>query len=288
MGARRTAWHLLFGVHLREAGSPSPEIRSEVSLAEEPPRIDYLILRKGSDSSCFEPGVTLRRLWPRLPRVAVMELKTVGRPYRTGDLDRLGAYQLFYRANQRDPLLGQGDITGVLVVPARTPSLLADVDRVGFRWQDLGGGYWHLDGGVLSLDVVEIDVVCEAEQDDRLRVFSHQGPKTPEGVAYWHQLVGNREVAMGLQKTEDYMEVIQELISKLSPEQRMAGLAPEQILRTLSPEQILKAIPPEHVLLSLPDVVLRCLPAEYVATLPEATQAAIRARCVGNVGLRRA
>lgn len=67
------------------------------------------------------------------------------------------------------------------------------MDRVGFRWQDLGGGYWHLDGGVLSLDVVEIDV----------------------------------------------------------------------------------------------DIVLRSLPAEYVATLPEATQVAIRARCGGDLASRR-
>jgi hypothetical protein len=45
MGAKRVIWHVGFERNLRRRGPPSFEVRSEVPLSKEPPRLDYLLLR---------------------------------------------------------------------------------------------------------------------------------------------------------------------------------------------------------------------------------------------------
>jgi hypothetical protein len=67
-------------------------------------------------------------------------------------------------------------------------------------------------------------------------------------------------------------------LAGLAPEQRLAGLAPEQVLRSYAPEQRLAGLSEEQAVLALPDAMLRALSDEYLATLPEATRAAIRKR----------
>jgi hypothetical protein len=83
---------------------------------------------------------------------------------------------------------------------------------------------------------------------------------------------------MAVQELEGYDEVMQKLLETLSPEQRVAGLAPEQRLAGLAPEQRMAGLTPEQILLTLPDAVLRSLSEEYIATLSQPTQDAIRAR----------
>src|SRR5689334_12098915 len=101
MGARRIVWHVGFGRLLRRKGPSCFEVREEVLLSEEPARIDYLLLRKVTDEAATIPAQTLRRLWPLLPLVSVVEYKSPGRPYRTGDLDRVWAYVHLYHADDR-------------------------------------------------------------------------------------------------------------------------------------------------------------------------------------------
>jgi len=142
VGAKRVIGHVGFERNLRRRGPPSFEVRSEVPLSEEPPRLDYLLLRKLTPGG--EPvdnsAQTLRYLWPLLPRVSVVEYKSPGHPYRSGQLDRLWAYVHTYFANQRalprhradgtplTPAEGgpevreREDLCAVLVIAARLPS----------------------------------------------------------------------------------------------------------------------------------------------------------------------
>jgi hypothetical protein len=46
VGAKRVIWHVGFERNLRRRGPPWFEVRSEVPLSEEPPRLDDLLLRK--------------------------------------------------------------------------------------------------------------------------------------------------------------------------------------------------------------------------------------------------
>lgn len=240
--------------------------------------MDYLILRRAEAGAEIVPGATLADLWPRLSLVTVVELKTIGRPYRAGNLDRLWAYVHLYRAAKHDELPLRSDLRAALIVPNRTPTLLADVDEMGLRWEDLGRGYWQLHGGLFTMFVVELDVVCEREDDDFLRAFSHQEQRTREGRQFWAQLVGTREVGMAMHDMEEYEEVIRKLLSTLTPEQRLEGLAPEQRLAGLPPEQRLAGLDRDQQALALPVEVLRLLPEEYIRSLSADVQEEIRGR----------
>ena len=186
MGAKRVIWHVGMELNLRRRGPRSFEVRAEVRLSEEPSRMDFLLLRKltPEGAPADDSAQTLRRLWPLLPRVSVVEFKSVGRPYRPGDLDRLWSYTHAYYADQRalprrradgTPLTaaeggpdvrGRTDLCAVLLVAGRTPSLDADVEEMGLTWEALGDGYHRVTGGLFALYVVEIDVVGPAEDDD--------------------------------------------------------------------------------------------------------------------------
>src|SRR5262245_15850874 len=103
VGATWTAWHFFFGLLLRRRGPKGLEVRDEVPLSDEPPRLDYLLLQKlGATGPSGDDGAeTLRRLWPMLPRVSVVEYKSPTHPYRGGHLDRLWGYVHIHFANQR-------------------------------------------------------------------------------------------------------------------------------------------------------------------------------------------
>ncbi|KYF76298.1 hypothetical protein [Sorangium sp. So ce388] len=312
MGTTRTAWHVLLVALLSQRGSRRFEVRSEVPLSAEPLRADYLLLRKSAESS--EPAGTLRRLWDLLPSEAIVEFKSIGRPYRRRNLDRLLSYLHLYFADKPERIEQRSDLCGVLLVPSRTRSLDADVAELGLQWDDLGDGYWRLRGAAFALVVAEIDPVAEAEDDDLLRLFGHGEARTREARRWLAQQLGAEEMAMEIQDLEGFDEVVRKLLATLPPEQVLAAYTPEQVLAAYTPEQVLAAytpeqvlaayapeqrvaglppeqrvaglppeqrvagLQPEQVLLALPDDALRALSDAYLETLSAETRAAIRAR----------
>jgi hypothetical protein len=260
MGSARTAWHVLLDSLLSQRGPRSFEIRSEVPLSAEPLRPDYLLLRRRPGARGNDKGKTLRRLWPWLPKDAIAEFKSIGRPYRSRNLDRLWSYLHIYFASQPARIAARSELCGVLLVPARTSSLDADAAAQGLVWSDLEGGYWRLEGGAFALYVVEIDFVAEAENDDLLGLFGYGEKRTIEAERWLAEQVGTKEVPMALHKLEGYDEVIRKLLAKLPP------------------EAVLCAYKPEELLLALPVEVLRGFSDAYLDTLPAPTRAAIRAR----------
>jgi hypothetical protein len=232
VGAKRVIWHVGFERNLRRRGPPSFEVRSEVPLSEQPPRLDYLLLRKltPADEPVDNRAQTLRHLWPLLPRVSVVEYKSPAHPYRSGQLDRLWGYVHTYFANQRalprhradgtpltpaegGPEVGEReDLCAVLVVAARTPSLDADVLAMGLIWEDLGGGYLRAHDGLFALFVVELDIAGPAEGDDLLHSFGHGTLRSLEARWFWMELVGSKEAAMNMQDLEGYKELMDKMI----------------------------------------------------------------------------
>jgi hypothetical protein len=259
MGSTRTAWHVLLAALLDQWGPRSFEFRSEVPLSSEPLRGDFLLLRRGAlgpDPSAH----TLRHLWDLLPRDTILEFKSVGRPYRSRNLHRLFSYLCLYYADQAERLADEPDLCGVLLVPARTPSLYTDALAFGLRWRDLGDGYARLEGAAFALYVVEVDVAADAEDDDLLRLFGHGDPHTTEAHRWLAQQIGSEKAGVTMEQLEEYDEVMTKLLAKLRPEQRLLGLTPEQVL------------------LTLPVETLRALSDDYLETLSEPTRSAIRAR----------
>jgi hypothetical protein len=281
VGAKRVIWHVGFERNLRRRGPPSFEVRSEVPLSEEPLRLDYLLLRKLTpDGESADNGAqTLRQLWPLLPRVSVVEYKSPGHPYRSGQLDRLWGYAHTYFANQRGlprhradgtpltPAEGgpdvreREDLCAVLVIAARLRSLDADVAAMGLTWEDLGGGYSRVQDGLFTLYVVELDVAGPAEGDDLLHSFGHGTVRSLETRRFWLELVGSEEAEMTMQDLEGYQELMdrmldtlpaEQVLSHYAPEQRLAGLPAEQVLSHYAPEQRLAGLDPEQRLAGLP------------------------------------
>lgn len=258
MGTTRTAWHVLLAALLGQRAPRHFEVRREVPLSNEPLRADYLLLRAVAHAD--DAGRTLRKLWELLPKDSILEFKSTGRPYRSRNLDRLWAYLHLYFADEPARLERRDDLCGILLVATRTPALDADARTLGLEWRSLGGGYWSLIHGSFALYVAEIDVIAEAEDDDLLRLFGHAELNTAEARRWLSEQMGAKEIDMEMHELEGYDEVIQKFIAKLTPEQRLAGLSPEQMV------------------LALPDEVLRGFSPEYLATLSEATRAAVRAR----------
>jgi hypothetical protein len=292
MGAKRVVWHVGFGRLLRRRGPRSVEVRDEVPLSEQPPRMDYLLLRKLPASVPDTSAETLRRLWAFLPQVSIVEYKSPGRAYRTGDLDRLWSYVHAYHADLERRPAQRRDLCAVLVVPARTPSLDDDVEDMGLRWEDLRDGYWRVEGGIFALYVVEIDAVAEVEGDAVLGSLGTGKLVTPEARWFWMELVGTQEAGMSVQDLEGYDEMLAKFIEKiplairvggLSPEERLAGLPPEERLAGLPPEERLAGLDRDHQALALPHEVLRLLPEEYIRSLSGEVQREIRRR-IGRAG----
>jgi hypothetical protein len=268
MGAKRTAWHFYFCILLRRYAPKIFEIRDEVPLSEEPPRMDFLLLRKAGELAAADPGETLIDLWPLLPSVTVAELKTVPGPYEKGNLDRLWMYCHGHYAANHETIGDRSEMCALLLVPNRTPTLDKDVRAMGLVWEDLGHGYWRLAGGLFALLVVEIDTVAGEPDEDLLGLYAHSAVRTPRAIQFWGELAGS-EAKMEMRELEGYEEAIKKILNALPDDLRLAGITPEKRLAGLTPEQAVLAMPVE---------LLRALSADYLATLPEATRAEIAKR----------
>lgn len=269
MGTTRTLWHVLLATFLSQRAPRRFEVRTEIPLSTEPLRGDFLLLRREAASGADTRPLTLRRLWDLLPKEALAEFKSVGRPYRRRNLHRLWSYLCVHYSDQPERLAEEVDLCGVLLVPVRTPSLVADASALRFRWRELGGGYSSLDGGGFDLYVVELDVVALVEGDDLLSFFGHGQPHTEEAQRWLSEQVGSEKVKMALSQMEGFDEVMKKVLDMMPP---------EQVLSTYTPEQRVAGLPAEQVLPALPEEILRALPEEYIANLPEPTRSNVRAR----------
>ena len=132
----------------------------------------------------------------------------------------------------------------------------------------------------------QIDGVASEPDEDLLGLYARSGVRTPRAIQFWGELAGS-EAKMEMRALEGYEEAIKKILqalpaelrlADLPPEQRLAGLPPEQVLRQYPPEQRLAGLPPEQAVLAMPVEILRVLPADYLATLPESARAEIARR----------
>jgi len=289
-------WHLAFVNLIQRRAPPNFAVQSEVRLTIEPQRADMLLLRRIGVERQDHLALVLCTLWPRLGLVTVLEYKSpVDSAFRPGDLLRLVGYGVLYHAAHLDALPKREDLTLVLVVASVTPTLLDEIERMGWTLTPLGGGYGRIDGVVYTTFVVITDEVTEAERDEYLRLFSHRPAEQGEATRWLRQWM--RETKMkqpDIEELPGFEELFQKTIKKtveampleerlagLTPEQRLAGLAPEQRLAGLAPEQRLAGLATEQLILALPMDVLRVLPEEYLRSLPSDVQEQIQKRLRG-------
>jgi len=244
-------------------------VELEVLLQRQSQRIDLLLfLRARPARDPNDHGQVLRSLWRHIPRVALLEFKSIARAFAPGDLYRLVACGWHWLS--RNPALFPADVLLALVLPCVTDTLRAELAALPLTLALQEPGY-HL--GTLDrmrLVVVELDVVSESERDDYLRVFSHHPIQTEEVVDWLREHTDIPEDAvLSPEEVAKNEPMLTKLAQSLPLRIRLDGLAPEERLAGL---------PPERTVLALPDAMLARLPESFLATLPADVQAAIRVR----------
>jgi hypothetical protein len=297
---RTDLWHLAFANLIQHRAPPNFEVQTEVRLTIEPQRADMLLLRRIGGAAEDDKAEVLRMLWPRLGLVTVLEFKSpIDSSFRPGDLLRLLGYGVLYDTAHIEELPGPQDLTLALVVASITPTLLAEIARMGWTCSPLLGGYGRIDGAVYTIHLVVTDEVTEAERDEYLRLFSHRKVQQGEATRWLRQWMKETKMTQpNIDELPEFEEMFKktidklkkERLEKLSPEERLEGLAPEQVLGAFAPEQIVGAFSPEqrlaglsteHLILALPVDVLRLLPEQYLRSLPPEVQEKIQQRLRG-------
>ena len=126
----------------------------------------------------------------------------------------------------------------------------------------------RLTGSVYTIVVVLLDQVADAERDDFLRLFTDDRARVNDPLALrWAQAwIRKARTMEDLKHLEGFDDLVQEFIDSLgvdellrrvTPEQRLAGLDPDELLRRVTPEQRLAGLDPEQLTRAL-----RSLPPE--------------------------
>jgi hypothetical protein len=279
MGTGRTVWHAHFVMLLEERRPSGLELVPEVVLTSEPQKADLLLIRVAPNYAPSTARV-LRGLWGQLSELTLLEYKSPSRPLRPGDWIRLLGYGAQYHAKHVTRLDGGAELTLVLIVPTLTPTVRAEAGRLKGtieRLEGAGLGYYRVTARPYRCLLVVLDEVAEEDRDPLLRWFSRATIEDVE-VRRWLMAHSTEKHEGDLQALEGYEELLEKLLARATPAQRVAGLAPEERLAGLAPEERLAGLAPEEQLLALSDEVLRGLPEAYVRSLPEPVRAEIQRR----------
>lgn len=228
-----TAWHPPFYGLMTEGAPASIEIRTEIVLSQQPRRADLLLLRRNDVPRDDGEARVLRGLWPLLGAVTLAEFKGPTSGFRSHDLLRLVGYGVEYNELNMQALTGPAGLTLVLLTPAETPSLKAAIRYMDWHLERLDAGYARITGAWYTTFVAFIDEVCEAEQDDYLRLFSRHRNQSYEAMRWLNARFLTRTTMENLRELEDYDDLVERLLSTLTPEEVLRHYKPEQLLHHL-------------------------------------------------------
>jgi hypothetical protein len=246
-----TAWHPPFYDLVTRCAPPTTEVRTEVSLSQQPRRADMLLLRRKDALPQDHQARVLRGLWPLLGPVTLAELKGPTAGFRRADLLRLVGYGVQYHELNMKNLAGSSALTLALITPAPTRSLHAAIEHMdGWRLEPLGNGYARVVGAWYTTVIAFVDEVCEAERDDYLRLFSRHKQQNLQ-AARWMSKYLDRSHMEALKDLEGYEEMVERIISVLPPEEVMRHYKPEERMAGLKPEERLAGLEPEERILGL-------------------------------------
>jgi hypothetical protein len=149
-----------------------------------------------------------------------------------------------------------------VVLPGLTPSLRDEIAHMGWNLEPLEPGYARILGAMYTTYVAFTNEIAETEDDDYLRVFSDHALHTAETTFWLEHWMMEKETMLDPKqvKPEGYDEMMQKLLDRLAPEERLRGLDDEQTL------------------LALPASVLRHLSEDYLRSLSPAVQQVVRER----------
>ncbi|MCG8422175.1 MAG: hypothetical protein MJE77_29995 [Proteobacteria bacterium] len=260
--ALKTFWHYPYASLVKERRPSNWDVVVEKILSLAPRAVDLLLLRRKGARRHDHQARVMRGMWPLLTDVALLEFKGPTRGLRPRDLVKLLSYGWEYSSLDDSAVAKPSHLSLVLAVPKKTPVLLREYDSCALQPQPLGGGYVRLTGSVYTMVVVLLDQVADAERDDFLRLFTHDRARVNDPLALrWAQAwIRKARTMQDLKHLEGFDDLVQEfidslgvdeLLQRVTPEQRLAGLDPEQRLAGLDPAQVLEHYASEQHLASL-------------------------------------
>jgi hypothetical protein len=272
-GKTRTWWHPLLVNVLRWQLADYYRVEEEVNIGQKPLQIDVLLLRQQSSDLPESVRQMLAGFAEYLNEWTLVEFKSPSDTLRAGDFQTFLAYALLYR-EQNDPLLDPSRLNLLVLAPKLTETYRAELEICAVTVEESEqAGIRRLRGGMLGRHaawVVETDVLADLSHP-MLTVFSprllregvaisqqlrHEGYEqllayVTQQIAQFH-LQGELFAMQHIGTDTEMAKVWAEILSTMTPEERLKGVPAEELRKRLSPEERLAGLSPEQIVASLP------------------------------------
>lgn len=220
---------------------------------------------------------TLKSLWRLVPREALIEYKSPSRPPRPGDLAKLFGYGAQIHHLRLREIGAFQNLLVCLVATELSTALAQEIAALGAETARVAPGYLLVETRPCRLLIVDLSAVVESEEDEWMSVFVPSTVLSADARRWLEEHMPTKDVPTN-EKLEGHDEVLARLLRSTPPEEILQAAGVDRILGCLTPEQRLGDLTPEQRILATPVEILRGLSQEYLRTLPEHIQAAIRAR----------
>lgn len=278
----RTAWHPLFAELLAMHLPKGYRLLSEYQLTRQPQRIDIVIYEGDAEAG---PYKGLPAIMDRLTEINLIEFKSPKDKVEWGDYATLGGYACQYIKREKPDDISK--VSLFLVVPSLKQALSNELEAWGLEAKELQEGVHLIEHAPWRCWVLELDLIWRDTDNAPLSLVSRDFVEEPAAVLesgllshylfvwFTQQLAAFRqrsfEMPLAHQKElekkwrDSFNKFIQEmspeecqelfevdnLLKKLSPEERLRGLSPEERLKGLPAEERLKGLPAEELLKGL-------------------------------------
>ena len=250
-------WHRLFGLTLTDYFTDSAyRVETEKDLSVKQQRLDVLIIEQEAERPLLDPPDGLENL----ARHNLMTYKSLRQPLDAWALDELVGHYVNYRkliSPSWEQLLPVEDFQ-LYAACTRHPEKLATIAALELIKQ----GVYEVSWGSRRIRIIVLSEVPQNERNAVWQMFSAIPEKVQYGAAQYqwrrpdhskainklfeHYLVEG--IAMPYTWEDFEKDIKEEVLAKLTPEERLEGLPLEELLKRVSPEERLKGLPPEEFL----------------------------------------
>jgi len=259
-------WHRLFGLTLTDYFTDSAyRVETEKDLSVKQQRLDVLIIEQEAERPLPEPPDGLENL----ARHNLMTYKSLRQPLDAWALDELVGHYVNYRkliSPSWEQLLPVEDFQ-LYAVTTRHPEKLATAAALELFKQ----GVYEMSWGSRRIRIIVLSEVPQIERNAVWQMFSAIPENVQYGAAQYQWRRSNHSkainklfehyrvegIAMPYTWDDFERDIKEEVLAKLTPEERLDGLPLEELLKHVPPkerlkgfslEELLKQVPPEEFL----------------------------------------
>jgi hypothetical protein len=249
-------WHRSFGLALTDYFTDSAyrvELEKDLSLKQQ--FLDVVIIEQESGQPLPEPADGLENL----ARHNLLTYKSIREPLNGWTLDELVGHYVNYRKQispSLEKLLPVEDFR-LYAVSTREPEKLATEVAL----ESLKEGIYEVQWGSRRIRIIVLSQVPKVERNAIWQLFSGEAEKVQYGASHYHwrrknysklinklyQYYRVEGIAMPYTWDDFEREYDQELLDRLTPEQRLKGLSTKELLKRVPVEDRLKGLSAKEI-----------------------------------------